>query len=813
MKTGVEVYFDEPSDTEVARTRDLRDRVIIVAIALGAAVVIGFLAVRHENSRPRESMKVTLADVPEPEIPTNVVQGFEFLEDNDLGAAEASFTREIEMRPSYLALVGRGIAAARSANYSLAESDFMAAAKLNPHSSAVQVNLAFTKLKTADYADAVQFYAKAIAIDPNLATAYGNRARCNFALGRYYDAVDDLSHVIRLDSNNAVGYVNRAVALGKLKRFESAVTNLLHPAIDESGTQQARKLAAVFQAKSRKALDSLKTCKLGMEIDPEDTELKLLSLNALNLLVKEQGESDSIARHSLAKAVSEFDLNPQTISDAKHRLEELENAFQVVGCCAPTLLLPSEGSSSSDPRSLDVARLLLEQADEFLRVGDLESAAVCLEQALWNDPSNADASTRLALTLIDQRRNDKAQALLDAMIARNPNSTILLEMKSMVDSQLGQFTTAIQTLNRLISLSKENKQAYLQRATVRYLEGRDYEAVIADCERVQRLGSTEANVLDLKGRAWTRLGKSTLALQDFTGAIGLMPKEPSHYIHRSSCLRGLGKIREAAADAMKATTLAPSSAEAHLELARCYFAANRFDHTVVEISKARMLSSNPETLSLLAKTLFILKKYDEAILAVNSIEDSRRTEDDQILLAKSHIELGELQSAWNAVLPFVYKQDATAATLILAGKIAFAERDYTQAVTFLEKAVMQDPTNSEAHLLLGKSAGGQSDWSKSIKHFRASLELNERNADAWLVTGNAFEQQQMNAKAVTCYSKAIEIDTQSGRARLARASVLVSMGDYETAILDLKWLSDRKSDLPEAERLLKLCNQKLVLSK
>ncbi len=813
MKTGVEGYFDEPSNTEVARTKDLKDRVIIVALALGAAVVIGFLVVRHENARPKESTKVAVAEVSEPEIPAIIVQGFEFLEDNDLGAAEASFTREVDKKPSYLALVGRGIAAARSANYSLAESDFMAAAKLNPQSSAVQMNLAFTKLKTANYADAIQFYAKAIVIDPNLATAYGNRARCNFAIGRYYDAVDDLSHVIRLDSNSAVGYVNRALALGKLKRFESAVTNLLHPAIDESGTQQARKLAAVFQAKSRNALDSLKTCKLGMEVDPADTELKLLSLNAIKLIVKEQGDSDSNAELSLAKAISELNLNPQQISDAKHRLEELENAFQVVGCCAPILLLPSEGSSSPAPRSSDVAWLLLEQADGSLKVGDLESAAVCLEQALWNDPSNADASTRLALTLIDQRRNDKAQTLLDAMIASNPNSTVLLELKSMVDSRLGQFTTAIQTLNRLISLSKENKQAYLQRATVRYLEGRDFEAVIADCERVQRLGSTEAPVLDLKGRAWMRLGKSTSALQAFESAIDLMPKEPSHYVHRSSCLRELGNVREASADAIKATALAPESAEAHLELARCYFGASSFDRALVEINKARMLSSNTETLSLLANTLFIMKKYNEAILAINSIDDSPRTEDDQILLVKAHIELGELQSAWNAVWPFAFKQDATAASLILAGKIACENRDYSQAIRLLEKAVIQEPKNSEAHLLLGKSAGGKNDWSKSIEHFRASLELNERNADAWLATGNAFEQQQMNTKAVACYSKAVEFDSQSGPARLARASVLVKLGDYETAMLDLKWLSDSKSDLPEADRLFKLCNQKLVLSK
>jgi Flp pilus assembly protein TadD len=116
--------------------------------------------------------------------------------------------------------------------------------------------------------------------------------------------------------------------------------------------------------------------------------------------------------------------------------------------------------------------------------------------------------------------------------------------------------------------------------------------------------------------------------------------------------------------------------------------------------------------------------------------------------------LGFVQGRAFADLP---EPKATENANIAAGRKAIEAKDYKAAVSYLTKAVQEEPKNSDAHSLLGYSYRKLGTFDKSMEHYQAALKIDSNNRYAHEYLGELYldmNQPDNAEKQLTALKKA-----------------------------------------------------------
>ena len=175
-----------------------------------------------------------------------------------MDAAEAAYSRAIELKPNYAAAYSnRGRAYRRKGEYDRAINDFNEAIALNPnyaeaycgrgvgyhdkehyetaigdYTKAIQLkpdyvnaylNRGVVYRDKRDYVHAIKDFTKVIDLEPNNNRAYSNRGRAYRRKGEYDRAINDFNEAIALNPNYAEAYCGRGVAYHDKEHYETAI--------------------------------------------------------------------------------------------------------------------------------------------------------------------------------------------------------------------------------------------------------------------------------------------------------------------------------------------------------------------------------------------------------------------------------------------------------------------------------------------------------------------------------------------------------------------------------------------------------------
>jgi len=100
-------------------------------------------------------------------------------------------------------------------------------------------------------------------------------------------------------------------------------------------------------------------------------------------------------------------------------------------------------------------------------------------------------------------------------------------------------------------------------------------------------------------------------------------------------------------------------------------------------------------------------------------------------------------------------QPPGATSPFVEGLAALEEEDYTQAITFLEQAVAQEPNNEPAWFHLGVACFNDDDLPRALEAFRQALKLAPRRAGTRLYIGRIYEQQGAFEEALRIFREEV----------------------------------------------------------
>ena len=399
---------------------------------------------------------------------------------------------------------------------------------------------------------------------------------------------------------------------------------------------------------------------------------------------------------------------------------------------------------------------LRSRADAYVAKGDDANALVDLEAAMILDPS--DATQMVERGLILQRRGDTSGAEASFDEARRQNAAIALYYHNLgfTDLLAEEYDSAITKFSTAILLDPNAEDNYKYRADAYEAKGdtsraeqdrRKRSAVMAAMARFDRL-------MELGQNQYTN-GEFANAIENYTTALEIKPRDASTYYWRGSAFESAGTYDRAIQDFTKAVSIDPSDASNYAARGRAYRKAGDYERAIQDYSSA--LAIDPRNASNLLLRAMIYDDIEKFDLAVADLTRA-------IALAPND--------------PSNYTWRGKAYRSIEKFDLAIA--DLTRAIALAPN----DPFNYTSRAEVYRSIG---DYERALTDLSRSVEL-KPDAYVYSLRGRTYDAMKKPDQAIVEYTNALKFAPTEDRRALYlfyRALTYDDLEAYEPAIADL----------------------------
>jgi len=317
----------------------------------------------------------------------------------------------------------------------------------------------------------------------------------------------------------------------------------------------------------------------------------------------------------------------------------------------------------------------IRDAASALAAGNTTHAETELESVLRASPTNVHALTLLGIIRAEQRREPDAEQLFRKAIALRPDFAGAHASLGLLYLQMGKDDLAIPSLKEALRLDPGRKDAQgalteiLRTQAHAAAEHGELEKALALLIEARRVNPSSADVQYDLGMVALRMALFPDAIDAFTQTLKLRPDD-------SQALYGLGRAQMALA---------------------------RFDNA--QQAFAGYVELRPKDASghyALGVTLQALQRSTEAQAEYEkSIELQPRQTESYFRLGLMALETGDLDAASQEFERVLGRAPQHGGALTGMGRVRFQQKNYSDAVDFLAKAVASDPGLREAHYYLG----------------------------------------------------------------------------------------------------------------
>lgn len=450
--------------------------------------------------------------------------------------------------------------------------DMNEAIKLEPHYAGYFINRAFMKYMLDDYFGAMADYDYALSLDPTNVTAYYNRALLKMEVSENNKAIEDFSYVLRSDPKNMLARYNRASLYYKTGQYKFAISDYdellaVYPNFQQAlyARSECKRLSGDVAGGERdyKRSQSLyKKNKSGTDPDMIEKNEDKGNNNSTDEAFEFESEDAVKNKFSTLLTVeNDNTIKPEYDNKTRGRIQN-----QNMRIDNEPMFVLSYYTKGGDVRDNSY---YMKEVDE-VNMSQLLQFVVLLTNkvpSLYEDQIqkhfNSIEYYNGMLSTSQPRAIDYLGRAIDFMMVKNPESAIAdlnsaIEMRS--NFTLAYFVRAIarcqlidfETLNGTSdnALKNETDAMLLQRKKIK-----DYEAVVADLDKVLEFSPKNVFALYNKGCVFAKNNNLTSALSCFTDAIEEKPDFGEAYYNRGLTYLQLGNKEKGISDLSKAGEL------------------------------------------------------------------------------------------------------------------------------------------------------------------------------------------------------------------------------------------------------------------
>ncbi|PYU57437.1 MAG: hypothetical protein DMG55_20175 [Acidobacteria bacterium] len=229
---------------------------------------------------------------------------------------------------------------------------------------------------------------------------------------------------------------------------------------------------------------------------------------------------------------------------------------------------------------------------------------------------------------------------------------------------------------------------------------------------------------------------------------------------------------------------------------------------LVEEAEHDLKSSRSAKLLAMAGGIFFLDgQYLQAAIAWKKAEAIASLDDrNRFTLAMAYVKLNRRDLARPELEKLAAAQEQNPLFLYWLGRLDYDERNYTSAITRLQKVIELDPKMVRAYDTLGLCFDYLGKFDEAVKNYNRAIELNrlQSKPSAWphvdlaisLIALNRLPEAEKNLR------EAVGYDPQLPQAHYQLGRVLEMQGGYQAAVESLKLAVALAPEYPEPHYLL-----------
>lgn len=321
----------------------------------------------------------------------------------------------------------------------------------------------------------------------------------------------------------------------------------------------------------------------------------------------------------------------------------------------------------------------------------------------------------------------------------------------------------------------------------KYIEQQQYHKAIDAYEELLAKKPGDARYHFNRAYALIKLNRYTEAEEALNNVIVLAPAFPDSYLNRGVCRLNRNKLPEALADFDKAIELAPESKNAYLNRADVYLRTAKCERAITDLNKA--LRFGVDSVYVFYKRGIAYghcKAYDKAI---TDLDDAVRLWPDSSFLKYNrgwaYLRGGQYEASIRDFKICVEKQIHTDTALATLGFLHTQLSDTTQALSYLDRAIKQNPNYTRARLLRCEIQMERNEGTAALADLDAILEYNDTCFRALVLRKNIYAFNGEMEKATADQEKMYRLKPDDVHVRHEKFRELAARGAYEPALIEI----------------------------
>ncbi|MBK1987338.1 tetratricopeptide repeat protein [Sphaerospermopsis aphanizomenoides BCCUSP55] len=592
------------------------------------------------------------------------------------------------------------------------------------------------------YSEALASVDKAIALSPNQFDLYFSRGLSLAQLNRHPEAIEAYNQAIKIYPLFKQTYHFRGFSYLMLQNYQQAIADLTQAIqLDPQNADyyQARGYAYVFFDKPQEAIADLTQA---IQLDPQNADYYQARGRTYYFFDKPQ--------EAMADLNQGIQLDPKNADHYEARgyaYSRLKKYQEAITDLTKAIQLDPKNAKYYHIRGLQYGGL-----------EDYKKAIEDLTEAIRLDPKGFSYYASRGFIYLGLKDYKQAISDLTEAIGRDPKNRPYT-MAGFRYSEFKDNKIALSSYNRMLGL------VYLSRADA-YVEIKEYKQAINDYTQAIKLDPKNASYYSFRGNAYLKLKEYKQAIDDYTQAIKLEPKNARYYVGRSQAYIQLKEYKQAIDDYTQAIKLDPKNAIYYALRGYPYFKLKEYKQAIDDYSQAIKLDpKNANYYYIRGMVNYEFKDYKQAIYDLSqAIKLDLKNAEYYKIRGVVNYELKEYKQAiddYNQAIKFDPKNADY--YYYLRGLANYKLKDYQQAINDLTQAIKIKPEYPEAYTNLGIVHYEMGEVETAISNWRTAIKINSNLAEAHLALGVALYAKGDKEAGLKSGETALKLDKRYGK--------------------------------------------------
>lgn len=387
----------------------------------------------------------------------------------------------------------------------------------------------------------------------------------------------------------------------------------------------------------------------------------------------------------------------------------------------------------------------------MLKMGDFETAAAWLMEAIEEEPQNTTYLLFLANILVQQEKIEDAVSLYEEILLLEPDNEPVNTRLGILYSHLGEYDTAELIFRDLLS---RNAESYFTTLSLARLlnQKNEYDEAALLYERALLLNWSKELAFEI-GYLYSSHSEYEEALRVYTTITDNDRFDERAFLSRIQTLIDLNRLTEANVELQNVRQFSQQPEKIDLIISKVYLQQERTEEAKIILERLDKQPESYEARYMLALLAYRQENYNKSLEYVNRIPVSSDNFEEAVylkikVLQKQH----KTDDAITLLEQYVMDESSSSPLFYALLSSLYVNQQHTeQALSTLQNGVIVYPKNHQLHFELGLLLEKSNRTQDAIVEMGKVLELQPDHADALNFIGYSWADQNVHLEEALGY--------------------------------------------------------------